>query len=115
MLKKDCFYLGKIAKKFSFKGEVVLFLDTDEPEAYENLESVFVELSNDNLIPSIIESAQLHRNHFLRVRFEDIDTETDVDEIIGAARYLPLSKLPKLEDHKFYSHEVIGFAAKDHS
>lgn len=112
MRKKDCFYLGKIAKKFSFKGEVLIFLDTDEPEMYENLESVFVAFS-ENLVPFFIESAQIHRNHFLRTQFEDVTSEEDADRLIGCEVYLPLTALPKLEGNKFYYHEVIGFNAID--
>jgi len=112
MQKKNCFYLGKVAKKFSFRGEVLLYLDTDEPELYENLESVFVEL-NDNLVPFFIEQGAMHKNDLLRVKFEDVDSEADADELIGASLYLPLKMLPKLEGNKFYFHEVIGFEIED--
>jgi len=112
MRKKDCFYLGKIAKKFSFKGEVLVFLDTDEPEMYENLESMFVEF-NGQLIPFFIENASIHRTKFLRVLFEDMNTEEDADKIIGCEVYLPLTMLPKLEGDKFYFHEIIGFDVQD--
>jgi 16S rRNA processing protein RimM len=112
MLKKDCFYLGKIAKKFSFKGEVLIYLDTDEPEMYEDLESVFVEF-NKNLIPFFIENSSLHKNDFLRVRFEDISDEEAADGLIGREVFLPLKMLPKLEGNKFYFHEVIGFEIED--
>ncbi|MDP2161480.1 MAG: ribosome maturation factor RimM [Flavobacterium sp.] len=112
MRKEECFYLGKIAKKFSFKGEVLVYLDTDEPELYENMESVFVEL-NKNLVPFFIENSSLHKNDFLRVKFEDVENEADADAIMGCELYLPLSFLPKLEGNQFYYHEVIGFEIED--
>ncbi|MGV8993159.1 MAG: ribosome maturation factor RimM [Flavobacterium sp.] len=112
MRKEDCFYLGKIAKKFSFKGEVLAYLDTDQPELYENLESVFVEF-NKNLVPFFIVSSSLHKNDFLRIRFEDMNTEEDADAIMNCPIYLPISMLPKLSGNKFYFHEVIGFEIED--
>jgi 16S rRNA processing protein RimM len=112
MRKEECFYLGKIAKKFSFKGEVLIYLDTDEPELYENMESVFVEFNN-NLVPYFISTSSLHKNDFLRVHFEDVDSEEEADKIIGCEIYLPLKLLPKLSGNKFYFHEVIGFEIED--
>ncbi|HEU0137986.1 MAG TPA: ribosome maturation factor RimM [Flavobacterium sp.] len=112
MRKEDCFYLGKVAKKFSFKGEVLIYLDTDEPELYENMESVFVECGK-NLVPFFIETSSLHKNDFLRVKFEDMANEEDADAILGNAVYLPLKMLPKLTGNKFYFHEVIGFEVED--
>lgn len=112
MQKENCFYLGKIVKKHSFKGEVVIKLDTDEPELYRNLESVFVDLGN-NLIPFFIEKSSLSKATFLRVKFEDISTEQDAEAILKAGIYLPLDLLPKLSGNKFYYHEVIGFNVVD--
>lgn len=112
MRKEDCFYLGKVAKKFSFRGEVLLYLDTDQPELYYEMESVLVEFGN-NLVPFFISSIAPHKNDFVRVKFEDVDTEQAADEIVGCALYLPLSMLPKLEGDKFYYHEVIGFNLED--
>lgn len=112
MRKENCFYLGKIVRKHSFKGEVVIKLDTDEPELYKNMESVYVEFGS-NLVPFFIDKSSLHKGNQLRVQFEDVYSEEEADSILKCGIYLPLDLLPKLEGDKFYFHEVIGFTVVD--
>jgi 16S rRNA processing protein RimM len=112
MRKEECFYLGRIVKKHSFKGEVVVKLDTDEPELYGNMESVFVDLGN-NLVPFFIEKSSLSKGTMLRLKFDDVNSEDEADAIMKSGIYLPLDLLPKLEGNKFYFHEVIGYRAID--
>jgi len=109
---EDCFYLGKIVRKYSFHGELLIKLDTDEPELYENLDAVFIDYRN-TFIPYFIESSQLHKSDLLRVQFEDVTTEADADSLLKCDVYLPLEFLPKLDGNKFYFHEVIGFKVED--
>ena len=112
MQKKDCFYLGKVVRKHSFRGEVVIKLDTDEPDIYQNMDAVFLDVGN-NFIPFFIENSLLQKGNQLRVKFEDFSTEEDADSIMKCDVYLPLTLLPKLSGNKFYYHEVIGFTIED--
>ena len=112
MTKEDCFYLGKIVKKYSFKGELLAKLDTDQPDIYENLDAIFIEV-NGTLIPFFIEKSQLHKSDLLRLKFDDVTNEADADALLKCDLYLPLDSLPKLEGNKFYFHEIIGYQLND--
>ena len=112
MKESECFYVGKIVSKYSFKGEVLVKLDSDDPEIYEDLESVFVSLRG-SLVPFFLERSTLHKSDLLRVPFEGVTSEADADALMGSKLFLPLSLLPPLSGNKFYYHEVIGFAVVD--
>ena len=108
---EDYFYLGKITKRFGLKGEVVVYLDTDEPEKYHQLESVFFDIEGEP-IPFFIEEIKIKTKNQLIVLFQDIDDGAS-SHYVDTDLYLPLSYLPVLEGNKFYYHEIKGFTIID--
>ncbi len=111
MQKENCFSLGKIIKKYGYKGEVIIKLDTDEPELYKKLESAFIEF-NGMLVPFFFKRCLQQHNTNLRVTFENASLE-QIEQLIGAEVFLPLDFLPELTEDQFYYHEVIGFKIVD--
>lgn len=107
----DCYYLGKVTKKHGFKGNLIIHLDTDEPELYNTLESVFIEIDG-SLIPFFFETAQPYQGTKLLVKFEDLSPE-EAERLVNRPIYLPLTTLPDLTGNAFYYHEVIGFTIYD--
>lgn len=112
MKKEDCFELGIITKIHSFKGEVILFLDTDVPENYYKLEQLFVEI-NKQLVPFFIEGLKVQKVNNLRLKLDGVTTEDGALLLTGKKVFLPLMLLPKLKDDQFYYHEIIDYAITD--
>ena len=106
------FYLGKITRKFSFKGELIIFLDTDSPSTYYSLKKVYIK-ENDSYLPYFISEIIKYKNNSVRVKFEDIENESTALNLINKEIFLPISELPKLNGKKFYYHEVNGFQVED--
>ncbi len=111
MTKDNCFELGKITKTHGLKGEVVLWLDVDFPEDYEDLESILLE-ERGELVPYFMESYRLSGNRAI-VKFEDIDTFEKAELMINLQAFLPLEDLPELDKNQFYYHEIIDYKVID--
>ena len=109
---KDYYYLGKITKKYSFKGELLIKIDTDQTDIYKKIRTLFI-YHNNKLNTYEIEIIRIHKESVLRVKFEGVNCENDTDSIINCDVYLPLSHLPILTGNKFYYHEVINFLIVD--
>jgi len=112
MFKEDCFFLGTIVKKYSFRGELLIKLDTDSPKSYLNLDTVLIDESI-GLVPYFITQTKLHKSRLLRVKFEGVNSESKAGALINKNLFLPLDKLPKLKGTKFYYHEIKEFIAID--
>ncbi len=107
----ECFELGYVLKTHGLKGDVLIVLDVDNPEEYEEMDSFFV-LTQGQLVPYFFESYNLQGNRAI-VKLEDINSIDAAKNLIGCKLYLPLDNLPDLEDDQFYYHEVIGYQVID--
>lgn len=111
MLKEDCFFLGHITKVHGLQGEVLAALDTDVPERYTHIDSLYID-QNGELIPYFISQISISRRGHFILAFEGVNYE-QAQLLVKESLYLPLSMLPPLKGNQFYYHEIIGFAVYD--
>ena len=67
---KDYYQLGTIARPHGVKGDVIIYLDVDEPGSYKNLKSVFFkegDVLNERTITAIKVNDKLATVHFAGV------------------------------------------------
>ncbi|MGX1023467.1 ribosome maturation factor RimM [Flavobacterium sp. CS20] len=110
MDKNEHFYLGTISRKFSFKGEVVLQINPELDNFPEHIKSVFVEFQQKR-IPYFIEFTKPHKKNSIRLKFEDISTEQDADQLVKHDVYILKSEI-ELDDEFSLKH-LIGFTVYD--
>lgn len=108
----DCFQLGHITRTHGTRGEVVIFLDVDYPEDYDELDSVFVEIKGQ-LVPYFIKNINVQKGSKAIVKFEDIDSIEAATPLLNCALFLPEDNLDELDESQFYYHEIIGFKVLD--
>ena len=109
----SCYQLGYVIKPHGLQGDISIFIDADEPQAYKNLESVFI-LRDGHLVPFFITRINIAGNKAI-VSLEDSNDIATAGSLKGALLYLPLATLPDLAADQFYFHEIIGFTVLDSS
>lgn len=112
MNKEQCFQLGYVSKVHGLRGEIVVVLDVDFPEDYEDLEHIFLG-RNGRLVPYFLEHFVLQAGNKALAKIEELDRIEQVEVLVGSEVYLPLSELPELEEDQYYFHELIGFEVED--
>ena len=111
MKKEDCYLLGKITRRHGLQGNVFLKLDTDQPEMYNKLDTILLDI-NGLLVPFFVAKQSWGKTDTLIISFKNA-TEALVDQSLGKDVYMPLNTLRKLTGNKFYYHEVVGFEIRE--
>ncbi|MEN8225464.1 MAG: ribosome maturation factor RimM, partial [Bacteroidota bacterium] len=109
--KEQYFRLGRIIKTYSYQGELIIYLETDEPESYHDLEMVFINIEQ-SLVPWFISKISI-QNDLATIKFEDLEELETAREFVGREVYLPIDKMKQREGHDYRFHEVIGFRVID--
>lgn len=111
MNRDKCFEVGYISKTRGLKGDLIVYLDVDEPERYEGMDSILIELQNQ-LVPYLVSEFHLEGKKAV-MHLEDVDHIDEAASFTGSKLFLPLELLPPLEEGQFYYHDVIGYAIVD--
>lgn len=111
MTKQDSYYLGKITRRHGLQGNVFLKLDTDQPEMYSKLGTLFLDV-NGLLVPFFVAKQSWAKGDTLIISFKNA-TDPMIEQSLGKDVYLPLDTLPELTGRQFYYHDVIGYEIRE--
>lgn len=106
------FELGYVDRIHGIKGELLLLVDVDEPDHYLKLGSVFLNVKG-KLIPFFVQSIKKQRKDQFLIKFEDILSDEEAQELVGCNAFLPIEQLPSLRDDQYYFHELVGMQVHD--
>ena len=109
----DYYELGNVRRTHGVRGDVIVFLDTDEPQRYKKLQKVWVEKGEDLREFKVNKVSVQEKDKTAILHLEGIEDIPAAEELQWARLFLPLSSLPKLKGKQFYFHEILGYKVTD--
>jgi 16S rRNA processing protein RimM len=99
--------VGRIARAHGLKGQVIVNLETDFPEArFQPGAELFVERGGQ-VEPLTITTVRFHRERPV-IGLRGIESITDAEPLAGLELRVPLDALAALPEGVFYRHDLIG-------
>lgn len=87
--------VGKIVATFGVKGEVVLHHSLGKKTSLKGLETIFIEVKKDEMLPYFIESTRIRNEEELYLKFEGIDTKEAAHRLMQKRVWLPQEEFEK--------------------
>lgn len=108
---EDVYKIGQLGKPHGVKGEVTFSFTTD---VWDRVEADYLILLLDGiLVPFFLEEYRFRGEHSALLKFQDIDTIEDVQELCGAEVYFPHELTPEDDDADYTWSYFEGFSVED--
>ncbi|MDO8684021.1 MAG: ribosome maturation factor RimM [Armatimonadota bacterium] len=99
--------IGTVVSPFGIKGEVKVFVQTDHPERFYDLDEVTLRSKDGERATYKIEGVRFHKGAAL-IKFQGCNDMNGAEELRGSDLVIPDSQLIKLPENEYYIHDLIG-------
>ena len=109
----EYFYLGKIGKTKSFKGEVFFHYDDEDVFlSIEDLDTLYLKIGN-KIVDYPIEKLAIKNSSTAVLKFEGINTEVMAEMLKNSEVYVPKSLIPEPNEEEFFTHDFLDCIVQD--
>ena len=105
--------IGKLTKTHGLKGEIRMnYYGNDDPDSLLSLSKVRVVATDNTTIDLKLERARKSKV-FLILKFNGIDSISDVESLVGGVVYANKTELKNPEEDEYYWDDLIGMRVYD--
>jgi 16S rRNA processing protein RimM len=108
----DFLLVGRVARAHGHRGQVIVNLDTDFPEARFAVGQVLQVGAGERFEPRKIESVRFHQGRPV-IALEGIDSMNAAEALAGAELKIAAADVAPLPDGTFYRHDLVGCEVRD--
>ena len=102
----DKFRVGVLTQTHGLRGEVKVYPTTDDPELYERVKNVYLQIRGTE-IPLKIQHVRYFKQLVI-VKFEGIDVIEQIQPYLKGELYVTREDMPALEEGHYYIPDLIG-------
>ena len=105
--------MGRVGKVHGVRGEVKVIPETDDPDRFAALKTVFLGRTPEDAAPHSVASVRFQqgkRGAIVVLKLDSINTREEAAALQRKAVFAVEEDLPPLDDDEFFLHDLIGLA-----
>ncbi len=109
---RELLAVGKLAKAFGVRGELIVTPMTDAPERFRRLRQLFVGSDEETAAETAVAWARVeHRG--IRLKLQGVDDRTAAERLVGSLLFVDAHHRIRLPKGRYFIHDIVGLTVVD--